>query len=53
MFQALASSSPHSPLAARREWEGSGSEKKATLEIQQTTEKEKCRIKNGEGEGKE
>ena len=31
----------------------SGSEKKATLEIQQTTEKEKCRIKNGEGERKE
>jgi len=32
---------------------GSGSEKKATPEIQQTTGKEKCRIKNGEGERKE
>lgn len=29
-----------------KEW----SEKKAIPEIQQTTEKEKCRIKNGEGE---
>ena len=50
-IQALTNSLPHSPLAARRKWEGgSGSEKKAIPEIQQTTEKEKSRVKNGEEE---
>jgi hypothetical protein len=49
-IQSLTKSLLHSPLAARRKWGRVEWEREGDPEIQQTTEKDKCRIKNGEGE---